>query len=217
MADFGSSGGANGSGDDSDQLRAVEAEAGGPKIDDQTIEGALASIGADIQSTAGGDQVHVEEVGGDSDRHTPVLAGRTLVPVGRKPVGVLTRDPRVHQLDPRSRIAGSVVTDDGLGGPGGSSGDSGEGRSGDPSRDPARGKDPVIVEDVLRERPAERVEFVPLTGSSRHDPITSSDLPEFVGEAALARLMDESPATVVVVMAVRKERLQQIALAEEEE
>lgn len=54
----------------------------------------------------------------------------------------------------------------------------------------------------------EWVEFIPLVGSSRHDPIASSDLADFVGEAALAQLMEESPVAVAAVMAAHEERLQ---------
>ncbi|KAI8533336.1 hypothetical protein RHMOL_Rhmol10G0000900 [Rhododendron molle] len=74
-----------------------------------------------------------------------------------------------------------------------------------------------FLEETQREAHLERVEFVSPVGSSKHIPIISSDLAEFVGEAALARLMEENLMVVEMVLAAREERLKQIALADEEE
>lgn len=50
----------------------------------------------------------------------------------------------------------------------------------------------MVVEEVPREALVERAEFVLPVGSSRHDPISKSDLAEFMGENMLARLMPGS-------------------------
>lgn len=100
-----------------------------------------------------------------------------------------------------------MVTGSGLDGVGGSSSSGGGGdRSGQPLRDPRSGKDQMVEEEIPREAHVERVEFVPPVGLSSHEFIMSSDLAEFVGEAALARLVRENPMVVEVVMADREER-----------
>ncbi|KAI8554993.1 hypothetical protein RHMOL_Rhmol05G0139200 [Rhododendron molle] len=86
-----------------------------------------------------------------------------------------------------------------------------------PPRDPARGKDPAVTEEVPRKAPAEPAEFIPATGTSRHDPIIKSDLVEFVGDDVLTQLLEENPTVVAAVLAAREARQRQIALAEEEE
>lgn len=200
MAEAGSNG--EGSGGDEARPRS-EIEAPRLQIDDQPIVGASSGSSAEASSVGGGNGGHAMEVGGDGERRTPVPQGRTSV-------GVVTGSPRVQRLDFQSGVEGLMVTSSGLGGAGGSSngGGSGDDQSGLPPRGSTSGKDPMVVEDVPRERPVERVEFIPPAGSSRHDPITSSDLAEFVGEEALARLMVESPAAVAAVMVAREERLQ---------
>lgn len=84
-------------------------------------------------------------------------------------------------------------------------------------KDPIKGKDPMVVEETVREVPVEPAKFVPPVGSSRHDPISKSDFAEYVDEDVLTQLLHENPAVVAAVLATREERLKQIALAEEEE
>lgn len=74
----------------------------------------------------------------------------------------------------------------------GNGGGDGDAQSGLPPRDPARGKDPAIVEETPREVLVDSAEFIPPVETSRRDPISKSDLAEFVGEDALARLMERT-------------------------
>lgn len=145
------------------------------------------STGAGVSRIGGGNGGHAAEVGDGGDRRTPVEERRTLA-------GPETGGPRISRLDFSSGVEGLVVTGGGLGGAGGNDsgrdvGGDGNDRSETTLRDPARGKDHVIAEEVPREAPVERAEFVSPVGSSRHDPISKSDLAEFVGEDVLARLM----------------------------
>lgn len=89
----------------------------------------------------------------------------------------------MRQLDSRSSVEALVVTRGGLVGAGnsGSSGSGCDAQSGLPSRDPTRGKDHMVVEETPREALVEPAKFVPSVGTSRHDPISKSDLVEFVG------------------------------------
>lgn len=210
MAEPSSSGGGNSGG--GDEVRpSHEIEVPGTSIDDQTVGGGSSSTGARVSSSDSGNGGHVMETGDSGHRRAPMEAGRTPVDLGS--VG-----PRVDRLDYRSSIEGLVVTGGGLGGVGGSSSSGGGGnQSRQPPRDPASGKDPMVEDEPQRKAHVERVEFVPPVRSSGHKPIMSSDLAEFVGEAALARLMEESPTVVAAVLAAREERLQQIAWANEEE
>lgn len=137
---------------------------------------------------------------------------------GRTPVAAGPGVPQVLPLDPASDVAGSVVI--GLGSTGaGGSGSGGGDRPGLPPRDLASGKATAVEEeeDAPRVDHVEQVEFVAPEGSSSHGPIMSRDLAEFVGEAALARLMEENPAVVAAVLAAREVRLRQIAHCDEEE
>ncbi|KAI8567758.1 hypothetical protein RHMOL_Rhmol02G0146600 [Rhododendron molle] len=114
---------------------------------------------------------------------------------------------------------GSVVT--GLGSTGvGTSDSGGDGGSGQPPRDPASGKAPIVEdESALVARPdyVERVEFMPPMGSSSHELIMSSALAEFVGHDRLAQLMREAPQVVEVVVKAREDRLAEIARWNEQE
>lgn len=101
----------------------------------------------------------------------------------------------MSRLDSRSGVKGLVVTGVGSAGASGSGSgsDGGDDRSGLPPRDSARGKDPTTIEETPRDRPVEQVEFVLPVGSSRHDPITSSDLAEFVGKRRLLGSWKRTP------------------------
>lgn len=201
--------GGNGDGSNEGAWPRDRAETLGSQIGDQTAEEVSTSSGAAVQRDGNNDWGHAAEVGDGGDRHTSVEEGRMPVTVG--PEG-----PRVRRLDFRSSVEGLVVT--GVGSIGaGSSGSGSDVQTGLASRDSTRGKDPAVAEEAPIVVPAKRVEFILPVRSSRQDPITSSDLAEFVGQAALARLMEESPAMVAIVMAAREERIQQIALDEEEE
>lgn len=174
-----------GSGDHSeDRPRIGEAEIIRSQIGDQTTEGSTTGVSAGASSSKGGGDGHATKGGVGRDRSTQGSQGHT-------PMGITTGGPQVRRLDSRSCVEGLVVT--GLGSVGasgsGSGGGSGDDRSGLPLKDPASGKDPMVVEETQRAAHVERVEFIPHVGSSRHDPITSSDLAEFMCEAALARLM----------------------------
>ncbi|KAI8555036.1 hypothetical protein RHMOL_Rhmol05G0143100 [Rhododendron molle] len=129
--------------------------------------------------------VGVSSSEGGGDGHATEIGGdrdrRTPVKEGRMP-GV--------RLGPEAMAMAAVVVDHPV----------------SPPRDPERGKGPTIVEETPREISVERVEFKPPVGSSRHDPITSGDLAEFVGEVVLAQLLEESLAVVAIVLAAREER-----------
>ncbi|KAI8568408.1 hypothetical protein RHMOL_Rhmol02G0196900 [Rhododendron molle] len=80
MAKIGSNG--NGGGNGGDWPRVVEdvrpndeAETPRSRINDQTVEGALVSISAEVRSIDGGNGGHVKEVGGGKDRRTMVEEG----------------------------------------------------------------------------------------------------------------------------------------------
>ncbi|KAI8549171.1 hypothetical protein RHMOL_Rhmol06G0005600 [Rhododendron molle] len=131
-------------------------------------------------------------------------------------VGAEAGGPQISRLDPRSSVEGSVVI--GLGsirasGSGGGGGD----QSGQPRRDPARGKDPVTAEETPREVLVKPVEFRPAVGSSVHAPITCRDFAEFVTDEELSRLLRENPVVVAVVIRVREDRQRQVERAQKEE
>lgn len=92
-------------------------------------------------------------------------------------------------MDFRSGVEALVVTGGGSVRVGSSSNCGGGGGDDDlsvsPPRDPEKGKCPA-VEEMRREVPVEPAEFIPPVGTSRHDPISKSDLAEFVGEDVLA-------------------------------
>lgn len=104
-----------------------------------------------------------------------------------------------------------------IGGSSGGAGGSGIGGddiglSRSPPRDSARGKGVVVETEETTEVPIERVEFQPAVGSSGQHPI-SKNFVEFVDDAMLARLLQDNPAVVAVVVAAREERRKAIALA----
>jgi hypothetical protein len=214
MAEISGDSGGHGSGSGGDiRLREDVDEAERPSIDDQPTAGASSSTGAVVSSSEGGGDGRAEEAGGDEQRRAPVDLGRTPVLSG---AGGL----RVQRLDYQSGVEAVVVTGGRLGEVGGSSSSGGVDRTGQPSRDPASGKAPIVeeAEDTPRPDHTERVEFTPPAGvSSSREPITSSDLAEFVGEAALARLLRDNPAAVAAVIEAREARLQEIARWDEEQ
>ncbi|KAI8543231.1 hypothetical protein RHMOL_Rhmol08G0201200 [Rhododendron molle] len=217
-------GGGNGgdNADSSDRLKLGETEAERARIDNQPTTGASSSVSAGIPGSEGGGNGHAEEISGDGERRAPVELGRTPVELGCTPVELGPVGPRVDQMDPRSGVEGSVVT--GLGsvgagasGNGGSGGDDG---SGQPPRDPASGKAPMVKDEstpVERSDHIEQVEFMPPIGSSSHKPTMSSDLAEFVGLDRLAQLLKEAPKVVAAVVTAREERLAEIARWNEQE
>lgn len=81
-------------------------------------------------------------------------------------------------------------------------------------RDSAKGKG--VVEEAT-EVSIERAEFQPAVGSSRHQPVSKGDFVELVDDAMLARLLQDNPTVVAVVVATQEERQRAIALAQEEE
>lgn len=180
MAEPDSGSGGNSCGDDGARS-SHEAELSRAPIVNQAVERGTSGINAGVSSGGDGHGGHAQEAGGEGD-------GRTLEEEGRTLVGLDIGGPRVHRLDFQSGVGGLVVSGVGSAGAGGSSsgGVDGEGRPGLPPRDSERGKDPVVEEEVLRAVHTERVEFIPPEGSSGHEPIMSSDLAEFVGEASLA-------------------------------
>lgn len=212
MAESNSGNNENSGGGNGGERPRVGGETSRPPIVHQTIERATTSHGAEGLRTDGGNDGHAQVVIEEVDWRTPVQVERTLV-------GFLTRGPQVRLLDSRSGVEGLVVT--GVGSVRAGSSGSGGGvsvvRPESLRRDLTKGKDPVAVEETPIEALIEPAEFIPPAGTSRSDPISKSDLAEFVGKDALARLMEESHAVVAIVIATREERLQQIALAEEEE
>ncbi|KAI8559672.1 hypothetical protein RHMOL_Rhmol04G0191800 [Rhododendron molle] len=197
MAEISSGNGGTG-GDDGDRPRVGGNETGSPRIDDQPIVGASSSVSAKIQ-----------------DSRFKVAP----IPVGRTPVVQTTVGPWVGQLDYWTGVEALVVI--GVGSAGANGSGSSDGGSDDRSRLLPRvsdsGKDPMVVDEPLRQAHIERVEFTPPVGSSSHVLVMSSDLTEFVGDALLARLMRENPAVVEAVLAAREERLREIAPHNEEE
>ncbi|KAI8530369.1 hypothetical protein RHMOL_Rhmol11G0052700 [Rhododendron molle] len=148
----------------------------GTRIDDQTTEKASLSTGAEVTSVGSGVDGHGTGVGDGGDWCALVDQGRTLITVG-------TGQPQVCRLDFQIEVEGLVVTGEGSARAG--SRGSGSGRNGDRleslSQDPEKGKSTAVLEEAPKKRSVERVEFNPPVGSSRHDPISSSDLAEFVG------------------------------------
>lgn len=188
--------GSSGKGDGGGEARSrSETEAPGPQIDDQTEVGASSGPGAEVPSIVGGNGGHATgaKSSGKGDRREPETQERT-------PVVVAPGDPQVRRLDPRSGVKALVVTHSGSAGAGGSGAGDGDDQSNGLPRGSESGKAPMVTEDVPREAHTERVEFVPPVGSSGHEPIMSSDLADYVGEAALALLMRENPLVVKVVM-----------------
>ncbi|XP_058217462.1 protein MAINTENANCE OF MERISTEMS-like [Rhododendron vialii] len=128
------------------------------------------------------------EVVGDGERRTPRVVGRT-------PAVVETGGPRVRRLDSRSEVEGLVIA--GVGSVGVRSSGNGGGCGGDQletsSRDPARGKDSVVMEETSGEMPVGVAKFRLAVGSSAHVLITRGDFAEFVTEEELGRLLRENP------------------------
>ncbi|KAI8530463.1 hypothetical protein RHMOL_Rhmol11G0060500 [Rhododendron molle] len=203
MAEIDGANGKTSRGDGGEQSR-VGVKTSRPPVDNQPMEEAPTSTGAGVSSSEGNSDGHSMKVSDGGDR-------RMLVAQGRMPMAVGSEGPLVHQLDSRGIVEGFIVTGGGFGegscGSEGSSGSGGDDRPVSPSRDLERGKGLAFVEETPREAPVEQVEFVSPVGSSRHDPITSSDLAEFIGEAALAQRMEENPAVVGMVLAAREETL----------
>lgn len=85
----------------------------------------------------------------------------------------------VSRLDSRGAVEGLVITGGSFGGADSNTGGSGD-RLEPPPRDPARGKDHVVVEETSRDVSVERPEFVPSAVSSGHWPILKSDFAEYV-------------------------------------
>ncbi|KAI8559687.1 hypothetical protein RHMOL_Rhmol04G0193300 [Rhododendron molle] len=104
-------------------------------------------------------------------------------------------------MDYRSGVEGLVVSGRGPVGASssGSKGDGSDEHSVLPLRDLERGKGPAVIEETPREVPGEPAEFIPPVGTSRHDLISKSDLVEFVGEDALARLMEENLTNALII------------------
>ncbi|KAI8530307.1 hypothetical protein RHMOL_Rhmol11G0046600 [Rhododendron molle] len=178
-----------------------EVEALGFRVDNETTDRASAIAGAGVSSNDDGNGNHATGVGNDGDRRTPIPEGRTPVMAGPE-------DPRVRHLDFRSTVESFVVS--GMGSArassSGSGDDGGDVQSRSPLRDPARGKDPVDVEEASGEVPMERPEFILAVGSSGHDPITKREFMEFVGDDVVAQLLVENPTVVAAVLAAREER-----------
>lgn len=191
------SNGGNGGGGVEGRLR-NEVEASGPRIGNQMGDRASATAGAGGSSVGGGNGGHAAEVGDGGDRRTPV-------PEGCTPVGFEAGGPWVSHLDFQNGVEGLVVSGAGSIGAGSSS-SGGDVQSGSPRRDPARGKDPAVAEETLREAPVERPEFIPTVGSSGHDHITKRDFAEFMGDDVLAQLLAENPTVVTTMLAAREER-----------
>ncbi|XP_058192015.1 uncharacterized protein LOC131309383 [Rhododendron vialii] len=218
MAEPGEGGGNGGVGGEENRPRG-EIEAPRPQIDDQTTVRVSPSAGAGSTGGGGGSGGHAVEAGSGEGRRAPGSEGRTPSATGS--VG-----PRVRRLDARGGVEGVVITGLGSAGAGsaggGGSGDVGDdggdgGRPGTPTRDPARGKAPVVEEGAPGEVPVEEVAFRPAVGSSVHVPITRGDFAEFVSEEELGWLLRENPGVVATVLAAREDRARQVERAQEEE
>lgn len=95
MADNTSGGDGNSRGDDGDGPRG-EIEAPRVRIDDQTAEGASASIGAEVSSIDSGNGGHAQGVGDGGDWRMSMPEGRTPMDVERTQVIEEIGGPWVH-------------------------------------------------------------------------------------------------------------------------
>ncbi|KAI8560195.1 hypothetical protein RHMOL_Rhmol04G0236900 [Rhododendron molle] len=141
-------------------------------------------------------------------RHAQVDEPRVLVTSGV--VG-----PSVVPLDLSTAVEGNVITGSGFVGASGSGG--GVGPSGSLPRDMTKGNGIAVDTKETMEAPTGSVKFRPAAGSSRHKPILKGYFVEYMDDATLARLLQDNPVVVAVVVAAREERQKAIALAQEEE
>ncbi|KAI8546934.1 hypothetical protein RHMOL_Rhmol07G0158200 [Rhododendron molle] len=189
-----------------------------PKIDDQTAATTTENQGVVVAGGGDGGEGREQEVGNEEKGHATEENPRATVLPGA--VGSIREAEGLGTVAEGSPIVGG--SSGGVGGSGAAGDDPGP--NGSPPRDPARGESAVIAEEEEpTEIPVEYMEqdiaFRPAASaatSSRHAPVTKQDIAEHLPDDRLAKLLEENPDVVEIVLKAKEERARAIAAWEAE-